>query len=94
MKTTTTSSKIIEIQLYAYNLHRKFALFCTPYYLRYRIEICSVYSLLQDITVQVWKLKKKKCRQIDFLRFTLKPEVGSSSEMFVITKWTNKVLFS
>ena len=86
MKTNTTSSKIIEIQLYAYNLHRKFALFCTPYYLQHRIEIFSIYSLLQDVTVQVWKLKKKeKCRQIDFLSFTFKLEVRSSSEMFVIT---------
>ena len=94
MKTNTTGSKIIEIQLYACNLHRKFALFCTPYYLRHRIEIFRVYSLLQDISVQVWKLKKKeKCCQIDFLSFTLKPEVRSSSEMFVITKWTNQVLF-
>ena len=39
-----------------------------------------------------WK-KKLKWRQIDFLSFTLNPEVRSSSEMFVITKWTNKVLF-
>ena len=30
--------------------------------------------------------------KIDFLSFTLKPEVHSSSEMFVITKWTNQVL--
>ena len=34
-----------------------------------------------------------KYRQIDFLSFTFKPEVRSSSEMFVITKWTNQVLF-
>ena len=31
--TNITSSQIIEIQLFACNLHRKFALFCTPYYL-------------------------------------------------------------
>ena len=34
-----------------------------------------------------------KYHQIDFLIFTFKPEVRSSSEMFVITKWTNQVLF-
>ena len=80
MKTNTTSSKIIEIQLYANNLHRKFALFYTPYYLRHGIEIFSVYSLLQDITVQIWKLKKKeeKCRQIDFFKFYIK--TGSAQQ--------------
>ena len=34
--------------------------------------------------------KKAKCRQIDFSSFTFKPEVYSSSEMFVIitlVKW-------
>ena len=55
MKTNTTSSEIIEIQLYACNLHRKFALFCKPYYLRHSIEIFSDYSLLLDDTVLVWK---------------------------------------
>ena len=39
MMTDTTSSWFIEIQLFASNLHRQFALFCTPYYLRYGIEI-------------------------------------------------------
>ena len=34
----------------------------------------------------------KNVIKIDFLSFTLKPEVHSSSEMFVITKWTNQVL--
>ena len=34
MKTNTASSWIIEIQLYACSLHKKFALFCVPYYLR------------------------------------------------------------
>ena len=34
-----------------------------------------------------------KYRQIDFLSFTFKREVCSSSEMFLITKWTNQVLF-
>ena len=34
-----------------------------------------------------------KYRQIDFLSFTFKLEVRRSSEMFVITKWTNQVLF-
>ena len=48
------------IQPYACNLHRKFALFCTPYYLRHGIEIFSDYSLLLDVTVLVWKLKKIK----------------------------------
>ena len=31
--------------------------------------------------------------EIDFLSFTFKPEVRSKKEMFVITKWTNQVLF-
>ena len=40
--------------------------------------------LLLDVTVLVWKLKNNaKYRQIDFLSFTFKPEVRSSSEMFV-----------
>ena len=38
-------------------IHRKFALFCMPYYLRHSIEIFSDYSLLLDVTVLVWKLK-------------------------------------
>ena len=32
---------------------------------------------------------KAKYRQIDFLSSTLKPEVRSSCEVFVITKWTS-----
>ena len=67
---------------------------CRPYYLRHGIEIFSDYSLLLDVNDRVWKLKKNnaKYRQIDFLSFTFKPEVRSS-EIFVITKWTNQVLF-
>ena len=38
--------------------------------------------------------KKAACGQIHFLSFPFKPEVRSSSEMFVITKCTNQVLFS
>ena len=55
----------------------------------------SNYSLLLDATVLVSKLKKNsaKYHQIDFLGFTSKLEVCSSSEIFVITKWTNQVLF-
>ena len=30
-----------------------------PYYLQHRIEIFSIYSLLLDVTVLIWKLKKK-----------------------------------
>ena len=41
----------MEIQLNACKLHRKFALFSTPYYLRHGIEIFSNYSLLLDVTV-------------------------------------------
>ena len=61
--------------------------------LRHGIELFSDYSLLLDVTVLVWKLKKNnaKYRQNDFLRFTFKPEVHSNSEMFVTTKWTNQV---
>ena len=47
MKTNTTSSLIIEIQLNAYNLHMEFALFCTPYYLRHGIDIFSDYILIR-----------------------------------------------
>ena len=52
-------------------------------------------TLLPDFTILVWKLKKNnaKYRQIDFLSFTFKSEVRCSSEMLVITKWTNQVLF-
>ena len=82
MKTKTTSSLIIEIQLYACNLHSKFAQFCTPYYLRHGIGIFSVHLLLLNVSVLVWKLQK--C--------TFKLEVRSHSEMFVITKLTNQVL--
>ena len=53
MKTNTTSSLTIEIWLNACNLHRKFALFCTPCYLRHGIEIFRDYSLLLDVTVLV-----------------------------------------
>ena len=90
MKNTT-----IEIQLFACSLHRKFVQLCTPYFLRYGFEIFSDYVLLLDVTILVWQLKRNnaKYRQIDFLSFTFKPEVRSSSEMFVITKWTNQVLF-
>ena len=72
MKTNTTSSLIIEIQLYACNLHREFALFCTPYYLRHGINIFSDYSLVLDVTVVVSKLKKnsEKYCQNDFISFT------------------------
>ena len=86
----------VETQLYACHLHRKFALFCMPYYLRHDIENFSDYLLLLDLTVLVWKLKNinnAKCRQIDFFSLTFKPEVRSSSEVFGITKWTNQVLF-
>ena len=38
--------------------------------------------------------KNVKCHQNDFfLSFASKPEVHSSSEMFVITKWKNHVLY-
>ena len=71
----------------------KFVLFCTPYHLRHDIQIFSDYSILLEVTVLAWKLKKNaKYRQNDFLSFTLKPDVHSSSEMFVTTKWTNSIL--
>ena len=95
MKANTASSEIIEIQLYACSLHRKFALFSAPYYLWHGIEIFRDHSLLLDVAVLVWKEGKNvKCPQNDFfLSFASKPEVHSSGEMFVITKWTNHVLF-
>ena len=65
-----------------------------PYYLQHGIEIFRGYSLLLDVTVLVWKVGTNvKCRQNDFFKFCIQPEVHSSSEMFVITKWTNHVLF-
>ena len=65
----------------------KFALFCASYFLRYGIEIFGDYVILLDVTILIWKIKKNnaKYRQIDFLSLTFKPEVRSSSEMFVIT---------
>ena len=56
--TNTTSSLIIEIQLFACSLQRKFAMFCTPYYLWYGIETFSDYVLLLDVTIQVVNWKK------------------------------------
>ena len=52
------------------------------------IEMFSDYSLLLDVTVLVWQLKKimQSTVELTFLSFTFKPEVHSSSEMFVITK--------
>ena len=71
-----------------------FALFCTPYYLRHGIENFSDYSLLLDVIVLVWKSKKMQSAvKMIILSFTLTPEVRSSSEPFVITKWTNHILF-
>ena len=52
--------------------HTKFALFCTPYFLRHGIEIFSDNSLPLDATVPFRKLKKqkqRKNRQIGFLKF-------------------------
>ena len=44
-------------------------------------------------SLEIEKKYNAKYPQIDFLRFIFKPEVPSSSAMFVITKWTNQVLF-
>ena len=57
------------------------------------VSICEI-NMFKP-TVLVWKLKKNnaKYRQIDFLSFIFKPEVHSSSKMFVITKWTNQFRF-
>ena len=49
--------------------HKKFELFCTPYYLRQGIEISSDNSLPLYVIVLFWKLKtnkQTKCSQIDF----------------------------
>ena len=40
--------------------HTKFALFCTPYFLRHGIEFFSDYSLSLDGTVPIMKLKKEE----------------------------------
>ena len=42
----------------------------------------------------ILEIEKTKCHQIDFLSFTFKPEVLSSSKMSVVTKGTNQVLLS
>ena len=79
-KTNTTS---IEIQLYACNLHREFALFCTPYYLRHSIEIFNDYSLLLGVTALVAKLKKimqSTYHQINFLSFRFYIQTGSAQQ--------------
>ena len=79
MKANTASSKIIEFQLYACSLHRKFALFSTPYYLHQGIEIFRDYSLLLDVAVLVWKVGKNvKCRQNDFFKFCI--QTGSAQQ--------------
>ena len=58
MMTNTTSSLIIELQLlHAVYIGSSFALFCTPYFLWYGIEIFCDYVLLLDITILVGKLK-------------------------------------
>ena len=75
--------------------HNKFALFCRPYYLRHGIKIFSDNSLPLDVTVLFWKLKKKNAVKLIFFKsFTFKPEVCSSREMFIVTKWTNQALLS
>ena len=53
MMKNTTSSLIIEIQLFACSLHKKFALFCAPFYLWYGIEMFSDYALLLEVTILV-----------------------------------------
>ena len=63
MLTNTTSSLIIKIQIFACSLHGKFASFCTPYLLRYSIEIFSDYVLLLDVTIL------NNARQIEFFKF-------------------------
>ena len=74
MSTNTTNSLFKE-----FNLHTKFALTCTPYYLRHGIEIFSDYSLPLDVTVLIWKLKKDtKCHQFSFLKFHI--QTGSAQQ--------------
>ena len=46
--------------------HKKFALLCTPYYMRRGIEIFSDISLPLDVTVLFWKLKNKKVVKLSF----------------------------
>ena len=84
----------IGIQLFACSLHIDrtvlYALLSVIRYWNFQ-RLC----ITTRFTILVWKLKIKnaKYRLIDFLSFTFKPKVRSSSEMFVITKWTNQVLF-
>ena len=67
-----------------------------PYCLRHVIIIFRDYLLLLNVNVLFLKLDKNtKFHQIDFfLNFTFKPEVHSTAEMFVVTKWLNQVLLS
>ena len=52
----------------AYNLHIKFALFCTPYCLQHGIEIFSDYSLLLAVTVLYsLEIEKKPKKQSDVI---------------------------
>ena len=74
--------------------HKKFALFCTPYYLRQGIEIFSDNLLPLDITVLFWNLEEKNPQNAVKLIFTYKPEVCSSREKFIATNWTNQALLS
>ena len=66
-----------------------------------RLIICDMalkFSAISTATrrhCSSFEIKKNnaKYRQIDYLSFIFKPEVRSGSKMFVITKWTNQVLF-
>ena len=76
-KTCTISRLIKGIKHLACDLGTEFAMFFTIYYLLYNSEIYSDYLFFQEVTVLLMKFKKSidKCRKIDPLIFTLKPEV-------------------
>ena len=71
---------------------RKFALVCLPYYLGHGIEIFSIFFIITRRHCSSLEIEKKMQSVIKlmFISFTFKQEVGSSSEIFVITKWTNQ----
>ena len=62
--------------------------------LLYSIVLCIIYVNLYYVLFLLEEIKNYYYdHQIDFFSFKFNPEVRSSSEMFVITKWTNQVLF-
>ena len=49
--TKLPAARSLQFSFFSCSLHRKFALFCTIFYLCYDIEILSDYVLLLDVTI-------------------------------------------